>query len=296
MKKIKITFLIIFISAFFGALFGSIKKYQFALTDDKRIYSQACVAYSGFDDILETSDIILTGTIKNIIKFNEYDEYNVNITNVKKGDVKGNIKIRNYLFNYSYSYNNTEYSGRTNTNYKEGETYVFVLQHIENVYEDKYIILSDVYIPIADIQTSAVLSKKIDNIDNPVNYIKTYNFKNDGGKGESLSVEYIKNDDLKTIVKESGYIVEVSLNELYRSTDTVDVYLCDVDECIKGNINMSEKNQIIIPFFKNTVKHKKKYIVQLNSDTNDSYIYFLSSKNSVQDIDEKDKIIKLLHN
>lgn len=73
------------------------------------------------------------------------------------------------------------------------------------------------------------------------------------------------------------------MEELLRSTDVVDVYICDVTELIKGDF--ISNNQIIIPFFKDTVKKGNSYIVCLDSESEDSIIYTLSSKNSVIDAD-----------
>lgn len=44
-------------------------------------------------------------------------------------------------------------------------------------------------------------------------------------------------------------------------------------------------------YFKNTVNEGESYIVNLNSDTKDAYIYLLSSKNSVYSIENKNDII-----
>lgn len=75
-----------------------------------------------------------------------------------------------------------------------------------------------------------------------------------------------------------------------RSTDVVDVYICSVIESIKGNITTMPANQIIIPFFKNTVKEGKNYVVCLDSQGEDSIIYTLSSKNSVIEEKQTEKI------
>ena len=185
-------------------------------------------------------------------------------------------------------------SFREHTNYKEGEKYLFVLQHIENVYEDKYVILSDTFIPVSENKTSTVMSEPLDNIENPVKYIKDYDFTNKNGLSNELSIKYTKSNQLNVIVEESGYIALVRPKELYRQTDIVDVYLCDVIEVLKGKLHTMEQNQIIIPFFKDTVSLERNYLVHLNTDTDDANIYFLSSKNSVLDESKKKTVMSIM--
>lgn len=60
------------------------------------------------------------------------------------------------------------------------------------------------------------------------------------------------------------------------------------------NNNMTEQKQIMIPFFKNTITLGENYIVHLNSDTKNTYIYFLSSKNSVFNVNEKELVTNKL--
>lgn len=68
--------------------------------------------------------------------------------------------------------------------------------------------------------------------------------------------------------------MEIQVKECIRTIDVVEVYQCDVLEEIKGNVNSTEKQQI------------------LNSDSDDSYIYTLASKsNSVLDVDKKVKYV-----
>lgn len=64
---------------------------------------------------------------------------------------------------------------------------------------------------------------------------------------------------------------------------------------LKGDVTTTEENQIIIPFFKNTVELGKRYVVNLNSDTEDAIIYSLSSKNSIMNENEKENLEKILN-
>ena len=247
---------------------------------DKRLYAQAIRLFEGFDNILEDADVIATGTVNNIVIHDEYDEYFVTILNTKKGDDMEQITVRNYLCEYTYMDDNKGRIGKSNLNYEIGKSYIFILQHIRNVYEDMYIIMSDAYIPLENAQNSTVLSKELRDIEDCEAYIDQYHFKNIQGKGIQLSIDYIESSQEKEIVMHSKYIAKVEVNELYRSTEIVDVYACSVVDILKGKINAAE-NQIIIPFFKDTVEIGEIYLVCLNSDRDDAIIYTLSSKNSV---------------
>ena len=247
---------------------------------DKRLYAQAIRLFEGFDNILEDADVIATGTVNNIVIHDEYDEYFVTILNTKKGDDMEQITVRNYLCEYTYMDDNKGRIGKSNLNYEIGKSYIFILQHIRNVYEDMYIIMSDAYIPLENAQNSTVLSKELRDIEDCEAYIDQYHFKNIQGKGIQLSIDYIESSQEKEIVAHSKYIAKVEVNELYRSTEVVDVYACSVVDILKGKINTAE-NQMIIPFFKDTVEIGEIYLVCLNSDRDDAIIYTLSSKNSV---------------
>lgn len=292
MKKLRYSILLILISGFLGVSLGFIKN-TFS-EETSRVYAQMSAEYDGFDNALEEADLIVVGEIKDIVENREYDEFNIDICKVEKGDIQKKLHIRNYLYNYSYTYNGTKHTGQTNCNYKEGEKYLFVLQHIDNVYEDRYVILCDIYIPISEYKLSTAMAEPIDNIENPVEYVEDYTFENETGKGDELSIEYIKSSQLDTIVDKSAYIAVVSPKELYRQTDVVDVYLCDVVEVLKGKINVMEQSQIIIPFFKDTVSIDTNYVTHLNTDTDGAYIYFLSSKNSVYHESKKEEIMAML--
>lgn len=292
MKRIKVSLFLLFISICFGGVAGIVKNHFYE--DTPRNYMQKSMEYKGFDSILEDSDVILSGKIKGITEHDDYDEYNVAISKTEKGDVQGDIQIRNYLSSYSYTYNGKEYAGKTNLGYQEGEEYLFILQHIWNVYEDRYIIMADAYLPISTEEERAVLSRAVDGVLDPVSYAEEYPYKNKEGKGAELSVDYFESNDLDVIVEKSPYIVEIKVNELFQTTDIVDIYTCDVVESIKGDINVMEKKQIIIPFFKDTVMPEENYIVHLNSDSKDSYIYFLSSHNSVYSVENKGQVMRMV--
>lgn len=296
MKKVVISFGLLLTSVVLGIALGLYHNKNNSSGDiDNRVYAQAIMVYDGFDSVLEDADIIVTGTIESINIHDEYDEYIVVINDTKKGNAMEQIAVRNYLYEYAYMDGETEVTGRTNTNYEVGESYIFILQHIRNVYEDMYMILSDVYIPMDNIQRSTVLSENLGNIEDCETYIDQYDFKNVQGKGVELSLDYIESSDEEVILAESKYIAKVEVQELYRSTEVVDVYACKVMELMKGDMTTLADNQIIIPFFKNTVEVGNSYMVCLNSDREDAIIYTLSSKNSVLETNQLESIESIVN-
>lgn len=151
-----------------------------------------------------------------------------------------------------------------------------------------------IYIPLDAVEDSTLMSQSIQDIADPIAYINDYEY-NQKGEGELLSIDYIESNNMAEIVDFSPYIVEIEVLELYRTTEVTDVYLCRVIDAIKGSINTTEENTIIIPFFKNTVEPNGRYIVNLISDTADSLIYSLSTEYGVMNVSEKDDIRNVLH-
>lgn len=294
LKKLMCSVILILFCGCIGAVVGEISVSEKATVDNK-VYSNNIMEYSTIDDLLDDADVVLRGKINHIAQCNEYDEFDVSIVDKFKGDVGSKLNIRNYYYEYTYTYDEKEMVGKTNTSYKEGEEYIFVLQHINNVYEDKYVILSDSFIPVDSNLQSTVLSSKIENISNVVEYVKKHIYKSDAGKGNELGITYTKSKKLDVIANSSKYIVEVKIGQILRSTDVVDVYKCDVLENLKGKVNSTKEHQIIIPFFKGDVQEGKNYIVLLNSDTDDTYIYALASKShSVLELNKKEVICDLV--
>lgn len=288
MKKIIYIGMMI-VSSLAGIMFGLLHNTQNDVGDANRIYAQTIIAYEGFDSVLEDADVIVEGKIESIIVYPSYDEYLVTVSETEKGETTEQIVIRNYLYEYSYKYGKQEINGKTNTNYKVGESYIFVLQHIRNVYEDIYMIFANVYIPLDNVQESTVLTQKIDD---SLGYIKQYEFHNEVGRGQELCSNYIESSDTGTIFEGSEYVVHAQIGDLYRSTENVDIYSCKVLGVLKGELRVFADDQIIVPFFKETVEVGGDYVICLNSDRSDAVIYTLSSKNSVWKPSELENLLE----
>lgn len=289
MKKIHF-FIFILLAAVSGTAAGLLHIETKPFQSNYRIYAQASMKYSDLNSILESADLIVTGVVTDVEHHETYSKYIVNVNKKNKGDCTSEIFVYNYFYDYTYAVDNTIKAGRTHTEYVTGEEYIFILQHIRNVYEDKYVILSDSYFPTSSPQNFSYLAEELtENIDY-VQYIEQYTCDISDGLGDELSIEYIESPEELDILAQSEYIAIIEVNTLYHSTEVIDVYSCTIKETLKGDLTTTSENAIIVPFFKNTVNPDTQYIVCLASETKDSLIYTLSSKNSVFTIDRTDEI------
>lgn len=302
MKK-SVFILMISVSAIAGIVFGSMyaENANIHTANNENVIDVECeIAYSGLDNVLDEADYIVRGVVTDIRFYDTYEEYDIQVNADIKGDAQGNITIKNNYYNYGFERNGQEYSGQTNRNYKIDTEYIFVLQHIYNVYEDVLVLLSDIYVPVRTSEESMILSQNaydLEGIQDIAQYIIDYEEKNSNikGSGDEISIDYIISDDIYDLVKGSAYIATISVKELWNETDVSDVYLCEVKSVIKGDMTVMDGNQILLPFFKASVQENEEYVVLLNSDTDDSYIYSLSSKNSVRTLEEIQSIISLVN-
>lgn len=255
-------------------------------TVSNRTYTQALMTYDGVDQVLNNADVVLTGKVVEIEYCDTYDKYAIEVEHTYKGEELDSVVAFNYLYSYSYELQGIEKCGVTHTDYQVGENYLFVLQHISNVYSDKYVILSDVFVHTSDVATASILCETWED---PMAYVNDFKY-DDCGKGDELSIDYIQTDNDEEIIAGSPCIVVVSLENLQFSGENVDVFTCKVLRTIKGNVNATPDNQIVIPFFIDTMAVGDVCIACISSANADSYIYTLTSKNSVFDISFLSKI------
>lgn len=286
MQKIRRYILGITLSLLAGAICSYIHNSS-SDSGDERVYTQCEMESQYIDDTLDSADVILRGTIQNITEKQEYDEYVVKPTSVIKGENAKAITIQNNLYQYSYQRDEKSYTGTTHTEYKKGEEYLFVLQHIYNVYGDRYVIMADAFIPLNDKKEISIVSEYDNNIKDVAAYIENYTYKKKGGAGDKLSIDYTKSDKLSDITASSEYIAIVTPDEKYQSTEMVDLYLCTVKSKMKGEIAF---DQILIPFFPDTVKEGEDIIVLLDQTDSESNMFTLSSKKSVYPVEQKELI------
>ena len=290
-KMFKVVTLYLFV-AIMGLLVGNISKRQPNVNENFQDYAYAVVRSDGVDDVLEAADLIVEATIRDIASEKQYVTYDTEVNKVLKGEYDDEyLKISSRLSFYSFEYQNETYSGVTNTEYQEGKKYIFVLQHIDNIYDEKYLLLSDMYIPVSEVEKATILSMPLKVDTNIVSYIEDFTRINVNSKGKDLCIPYTDAMDLEEIVPYSEYIIEIEVKEKILTNENRDVYTCKVKNWIKGNGNMTEENEIYVVFFQNTVTTNQEYILLLNSDTDTSMLYTLSSKNSIHSTDKKQTIL-----
>ena len=105
--------------------------------------------------------------------------------------------------------------------------------------------------------------------------------------------EYIRSDDVQTIIRLSDYVLTVKVNWFYNNhTGDRLEGSCLVENVLKGKFDITDKNvSIIFPIGK--VETDCSYIVALNDLGSGDYapVFFsMSSKNSIFDISEYDRI------
>lgn len=272
MKKFIICTIILLMCGGIGAFKGLYDNKMLKNETGERIFSNASTEKIELDSLLENADVIAYAEVIDIKQYTQYDEYTVSVNKTKKGNVSQVMTIKNYLYDFN--------GVHTVTDYEKGNEYIFILQHIRNVYEDNYVIMNNAYIPLDDNKQCQIICEDICETD-VVNYIEKYKLISNVGNGNEYSIEYIEDDSYSSVWTETPYIAKVRLIDMCRSTENVDVYVCTLIKNIKGVINTDDNNQILIPFFKNTVGEGEECVVCLNCETDDSVIYTLSSKNSV---------------
>jgi len=101
--------------------------------------------------------------------------------------------------------------------------------------------------------------------------------------------EYIRSDDVQTIIRLSDYVLTVKVNGLYDESFTGDRLTgsCVVENVLKGEV---ENTTVTIIFPGDKVEKGSSYIVALDKTSKTSTIFILSSKNSIFDISEYDRI------
>lgn len=243
-----------------------------------------------FENMLSLSDVIITGTVIDINKFEKYDEYSVKIEKIYKGQYEDCIiPVRNY--HESYSTNDMERFGSTHLHYDVDSRYLFILQHISNIFDDRYLIMGDTYIPLDNKGEALFLSTQLKEEQFCEEAIKKSVLENPVGSGEKLSVPYFKDTDVFEIAEKSDVIIKAKIREVISKSDTAEIYACTIVECYKGNLN-TENDIIYVAFFPDTVETDVEYNLILNKASKDSYVYSLSSYYSIVSDEDFNKLLK----
>lgn len=189
--------------------------------------------------------------------------------------------------------------------YEKGEIYYLPLKRKIDVYSehDKYLAdLALIKIPVSNIQNSTMYGEpliehsKISSLETEQdvkNYIVEYLENNPNPDRLSyLGRDYIKSDDLNTIVDNSDYVVKIKVEDFYRETDDQIFYYCTVKECLKGDLEVGEK--IRVRFKKNDVIKGWTYILTATEAYDSPKFLLYSAKDSVYTVLRENQITKYL--
>lgn len=240
------------------------------------------ISYSGEQSIIDSADVIAVCRIDSIEEHFEeatpYYEYKVSTKNILKGNSIREVK--NYIYNYEYSFNDRVKTGQTHYDYKVGQDYLFVLQHVSNVFYDEYSIICDAFLPLTEPESCSILKEKC-NVSNILNLVKNSVKMKSEGDGSQYSISYVKSNDKNKIIADSQYIALVQIGDIDAATSVNEIFSCRVINETKGNMTKMGDGSILVAFFPGTVKTGDTVQVCLNSSSKDSVIYTVSSKNSI---------------
>ncbi len=254
--------------------------------------SSASIIYETFEELIETATDVVKGKIIKKEVIGDSVKYEVEVLERYKGEaVKENIFIKT---------RNDEEDKR----FKEGEEYYFIVERRRSVYfeHDTYIYSgADLYFPAENIKESTAYHESLtkhsdipDNFDEEifVEYIKRIINTRNGENRLFYGVDYTEATDLKTIIAEADYVVEVEPFNEYETVSTeTDIYFCEVISVLKGNIDDKKEIEVIFPG--DTVKKDEKYLLALKQSETGRYLF--SSKNSLLDADQVDEILSYIN-
>ena len=210
---------------------------------DVLIANQALVNFTGIDDLIKNSDLIMLARVESCKYMNlqnDYYEYKVEPIKVYKGK-ESTDTVREYLYSYS-SETNIEKNGFTGKKFEVDKEYIFILQHMYNVFNDEYTVLGDAVISVDDSE-ALIYNEEYDicEIEKKINYLRT---EYPTGAGDSLSIPYTSADDKTEIMEFAKYIADVKVLYYDDTTDYADLYYCEVISQDKGKMTMTDDSLI----------------------------------------------------
>ncbi len=254
--------------------------------------SSASIIYETFEELIETATDVVKGKIIKKEVIGDSVEYEVEVLERYKGEaVKENIFIK--------TRNNDE-----DKRFKEGKEYYFIVERRRSVYfeHDTYIYSgAELYFPAENIKESTAYHQPLtehsdipDDFDEEifVEYIKRIINTRNGKNRLFYGVDYTEANDLKTIITEADYVIEVEPFDEYETISTeTDIYFCEVISVLKGNLDDKKEIEVIFPI--DTVEKGEKYLLALKQSETGRYLF--SSKNSLLDLDQVDEILSYIN-
>lgn len=264
----------------------------------RTVHYEAEEEYMSLEEAINESYCIVLASLTDIKESDDLREYVFNTEQVLQGDMSEN------MFYVSEGYGSIEVIGTdisyttVSPTFAVGNKYVLVMSKYSSVYldNDEYCNLCNICLQVDgnnDVVQSTMyqvnLNNGFNNLEDVVKYIDEVTLPSKVAK--ALGIPFIESDNLTEIAVNSQHIVRVRIGDISIpiKNGNRDTYYCDVIEELKG----STDSRIQAVLFKNTVVKGNEYILLLNKDTETSLIYTLSSRSSVVDIEDADKVEKI---
>lgn len=170
---------------------------------------------------------------------------------------------------------------------------------------DRYInVGANLHLPVSNLVQASIYGEPLSDhsnlsipADGAQEYIENYFSSYDAGHLRPYTgTDYIKSDDIPTIIASSDYVLKVKLDEEVDEDIPKDRsnYNCTVVSVYKGDISPEDSTLIIFP--KDSVTVGNEYIVALfdAGDTSSRRMFIFSSKNSLFDVSDENEILQYL--
>ncbi len=251
--------------------------------------------YYSIGDVIQHCDVIVIGTYKDVIETASYREYIFSLDHC----LYGSITDENlYVFEqtgevYVEEINYQEKKDRPS--YQKGHQYLLIMEKTESVLldHDRFMTAGEVIFDITE-ENYTMYGEEL-NI--------TYNEIMDQireTKGEFIpetKEQKAYADIYEEMIELSPIIATVSILQLEMEVDTHNgnVYTAEIQQYLKGEaVNSRADGTISLVLLKGSVEVGKTYIIGFESPEEGSVVYVQSTKNSVMDLEQQDKIQSLL--
>lgn len=268
---------------------------------------QAAVEYLTFEESLQRCTDIISARFMGCHDYETYRELIFDVLDVAKGrtSVETIYVLEQHLISHVIDTDISYISGAYE--YEKGSDYLLVLERNVSIYQehDRYVQLSDIYIPLSNVSESLIYSQKLDehmkdstklsSTDELISYVKEI-AQHAESSVDYYGTSYCESHDIKTVVEASDYIFHVKIGELIaigRYTDT-ETYHCSIQDYLYGDLSYLSSQDldagIFVVFPKGEVSPNEEYLVLLNKVDEYSLIFNLSSKISCIPMSEESTV------
>lgn len=249
--------------------------------------------YVSFEKAIELSDCAVNAEYITYIDNGDYVEYEFKVNNVLYGDVPdSNI----YLFSMKGTAHVEEIESTYDigdNKYTVGDEYILVMEKNSSLFydHDRYMLIGEMIIPVDNTNESVMYDQPIkteskailNSSTNIVKYIQDIK-KSDANTESSDELSYTKSNDMKTMISEADYVLELTVEslEVEGLVHNGNTYSCSSITVLKGDsLVKDEAGKILVTLLKDSVEIGNKYIVMVNKVDENSTIYTQVAEKSV---------------